>query len=530
MPLLSEVLERLQLSQYLQVLNDNGFTTWETVLDITEEDLQELDFKLGHRRLLQREIATFRGHASYLALRSESTEGQSPQKETPTESTCSDQVLPSGEPQQRLVERREKRKYRWHPRPDENAPKRPKTAYVNFSDHLRNDPSISSLSFVEIAREVGRRWQGLDPDEKHKWEREAAHAMQKWEEQMEAYKRTSAYQMYQNYLEQFKKTPGKATRQRGVASQAQESRSTTQTLDFHGSPNSARSASETTSPGYYSSPGRSDEVEHALEKAMAEINLVKQSYCDIETYSPANPPPEERAGTGVSYFVLGTKSLIHTWRLEQVDEVLGRVYSRGAKPDHMSVAEVCATGSVGLLFTAERNPLPDMRVFYASAITNVDVLAEPDSLRVARLLLNMAVCAIIEKQMVARYMVVAGLKLARWKYPQLSPRDKTRGDWQGVYRSLIFVDCWLAYTLGLPPERTPADVDNALVAPGTEVNLDVRIQHHATTVALLAADISHVISAGSLLSAHDIKLYADKLDSWQPPLFHVSVCATRIRR
>jgi hypothetical protein len=36
---LSEVLERLGLLQYLGRLNEEGFKKWETVLDITEQDL-----------------------------------------------------------------------------------------------------------------------------------------------------------------------------------------------------------------------------------------------------------------------------------------------------------------------------------------------------------------------------------------------------------------------------------------------------------------------------------------------------------
>ena len=36
---LSERLERLGLSQYLEVLVAEGFDTWETVSDITESDL-----------------------------------------------------------------------------------------------------------------------------------------------------------------------------------------------------------------------------------------------------------------------------------------------------------------------------------------------------------------------------------------------------------------------------------------------------------------------------------------------------------
>ena len=152
-------LESLGLAQYTTILYKNGFEDWETVLDITEEDLDSLGFKRGHRRVLQREIATTRGSIS-----------------SPDESRYPTGAVPGGAAVAALdsFEKRAKRRYRWHPRPDPNAPKRPKTAYVNFADHLRSDSSIASLSFVDIAREVGRRWQTMDAVSKQAWENQAA--------------------------------------------------------------------------------------------------------------------------------------------------------------------------------------------------------------------------------------------------------------------------------------------------------------------------------------------------------------------
>lgn len=59
---LEEKLESLGLNQYLAVMAENGFDDWETVLEITENDLQNMGVKLGHRRILQREIANSRHH------------------------------------------------------------------------------------------------------------------------------------------------------------------------------------------------------------------------------------------------------------------------------------------------------------------------------------------------------------------------------------------------------------------------------------------------------------------------------------
>jgi hypothetical protein len=110
---LSDVLGRLGLTGYLQSLTENGFHNWETVVDITEDDLTEMKFKLGHRRALQREIATWRGIPASLSLDAETLARQTA---TPPP--------------------REKRRYRRHPRPDSSAPKKPKTACTMSESEL----------------------------------------------------------------------------------------------------------------------------------------------------------------------------------------------------------------------------------------------------------------------------------------------------------------------------------------------------------------------------------------------------------
>ena len=124
MPRLSEVLERLGLTAYLQALTENGFHNWDTVVDITEEDLTALNFKLGHRRALQREIATYRGLPSSLSLDPEAVSLE------PT--SLSTSALETLTRQTSTPPPREKRRYRRHPKPDEHAPKKPKTACTIF--------------------------------------------------------------------------------------------------------------------------------------------------------------------------------------------------------------------------------------------------------------------------------------------------------------------------------------------------------------------------------------------------------------
>jgi hypothetical protein len=74
------------------------------------------------------------------------------------------------------------------------------------------------LSFTEIAKLVGERWQVLAPDLRDSCERQAAGAKEKYYAEMAEYKKTPQYAQYQEYLADFKSkhaTPrhdGKRTR------------------------------------------------------------------------------------------------------------------------------------------------------------------------------------------------------------------------------------------------------------------------------------------------------------------------------
>ncbi|KAB5511441.1 high mobility group box domain-containing protein, partial [Coniochaeta sp. 2T2.1] len=97
-----------------------------------------------------------------------------------------------------------KRKYRRHPKPDENAPERPPSAYVLFSNKMRDDLKGRNLTLTKIAKLVGEHWQGLSVAEKEPFESQAQAAKDKYNNQLTKYKKTPAYERYQEYLEEFK--------------------------------------------------------------------------------------------------------------------------------------------------------------------------------------------------------------------------------------------------------------------------------------------------------------------------------------
>ncbi|KAH8731470.1 hypothetical protein GQ44DRAFT_722439 [Phaeosphaeriaceae sp. PMI808] len=205
---LRQQLARLGLAQYFDAFTAEGFDTWETVLDITESDLSLLSVKLGHRRKLQRAIAESRGQTSDRPLpislgRTTSVDGSYRSgDESGPESKAKHGEAPT--PSASTTGTTTKRKYRRHPKPDEYAPERPPSAYVIFSNHVRELLKGQDLSFTEIAKVVGERWQVLPAEERDACERQANGAKEKYYAEFADYKKTPQYESYQKYLEDFR--------------------------------------------------------------------------------------------------------------------------------------------------------------------------------------------------------------------------------------------------------------------------------------------------------------------------------------
>ncbi|OAL06761.1 hypothetical protein IQ06DRAFT_3492 [Phaeosphaeriaceae sp. SRC1lsM3a] len=207
---LRQRLARLGLSQYVEVFTAEGFDTWDTVLDITESDLSLLNVKLGHRRKLQRAIAETRGQTSDRPLPIALGRGASAE----VSYRSGDESAPESKGKQgeaavpgsgaSVTSTTTKRKYRRHPKPDEHAPERPPSAYVIFSNQVRELLKGQELSFTEIAKIVGERWQVLPGEEREACERQANTAKERYYAELAEYKKTPQYEAYQKYLEDFK--------------------------------------------------------------------------------------------------------------------------------------------------------------------------------------------------------------------------------------------------------------------------------------------------------------------------------------
>ena len=189
----------LGMSPYYDRFVQAGFDSWESLLEITEADLNALGVDHVHRQKLQREIANTRRLAPDIAFVSPINNSVSSSAYPPSSSISSKpepRLAPSG-----------KRGYRHRPKPDENAPQRPYSAYVLFSNHVREELKDQSLPFTEISRQVGERWQMMSPAEKAAWKQKAAVPWEKYKQDMAEYKTTDNYRNHTKYLAAFDAAP-----------------------------------------------------------------------------------------------------------------------------------------------------------------------------------------------------------------------------------------------------------------------------------------------------------------------------------
>ncbi|OAV94450.1 hypothetical protein PTTG_03070 [Puccinia triticina 1-1 BBBD Race 1] len=261
----------LGLGDYLQIFLSEGFDTIRAIQEITEEDLEQMQVKRGHRRILQRALGKpssanglvgphstiphrLEPGSSFIASisspsfsaeghlhgshreRSRSWDHESSQSGSSLFAGVDSNLSPSQaafgtnvqsrstslleSPIKFFLPTKPKRRYRRHPKADLNAPKRPLSAYVMFSNTVREQLKGQQISFTDIARTVGDRWKTLDPSTKEAFEREASEQKDRWTKSMLAYKRTREYEQHRRYLQQFKE----AQQARNAVNKAQPKR------------------------------------------------------------------------------------------------------------------------------------------------------------------------------------------------------------------------------------------------------------------------------------------------------------------
>jgi hypothetical protein len=246
------------------------------------------------------------------------------------------------------------------------------------------------MSFVDIAKEVGWRWQQMEPSAKQKYELEAARDIQEYEDRMREYKQTSSYQEYQEYLLTFRKAPVKPTRPKLRNQPPYEASFST-------------SAFSTTQAGRHTSNSPSSDTmslshqdKELLSYAMGEFRRLIAEYGNVEAFHPGHPPPRELFRSSMLALVETAGPLIYTWDTSSAKQLLDNT-SNESTADHISIAELYIASALGSCFCV---PPVDLSVSHKLMVTGVAILDELtlSDLPANRLLRILACLAIYSSQ------------------------------------------------------------------------------------------------------------------------------------
>ncbi|CAO3619851.1 unnamed protein product [Mucor fragilis] len=137
--------------------------------------------------------ATSSAQPEYFPSAGTMTQNQSGMSSTEEEAVTSDNV-----------HRLWKRKYHRHAKPDTNAPLKPPSAYVMFSNDVRAELKQQNKSFTDLAKIIGDRWKNISPEGKELYETNALRAREDYLKKIEEYQKTESFRKYQQYISDFK--------------------------------------------------------------------------------------------------------------------------------------------------------------------------------------------------------------------------------------------------------------------------------------------------------------------------------------
>ncbi|KAI8378943.1 hypothetical protein BD560DRAFT_389021 [Blakeslea trispora] len=176
---LRQFLTNYKLSQYYDTFVNEGFDRLLSLFDITESDLISLNVKRGHRRVLQRAIATARGvplttpiiiHYGYDDQ--DAVHVSKPGTTITTTTTTVTKTFQNSQPSPSMKKNRSHQRKR-----KQYIPAKPVTAFDEFLKRLKSelsgDEHIELSDVISIAHE---RWNRLSAIQKERYEREALHA------------------------------------------------------------------------------------------------------------------------------------------------------------------------------------------------------------------------------------------------------------------------------------------------------------------------------------------------------------------
>ncbi|KAF2673298.1 hypothetical protein BT63DRAFT_152889 [Microthyrium microscopicum] len=411
----------------------------------------------------------------------------------------------------------QKRTYRRRPKIDKNAPRRPKTAYVLFSEHVRSDPDLKGASFTELAKEAGKRWREI-PDKQRieEWEKPAANETENYRAELEHYKLTENYRKYQSYLEDFKREHHETDQ-----SPSDDSKilpilrpDLRETDGPELSPQAGSSSSGTPNAG------RSGPVTSGMEEAARVLKAhgMNPAHAQITAY-----PPEDMTNIAVEAFLHGTGALLYLWDHDEALHLVKSVYDAKSESTLLDATELFAMAAVGSYCDSEAETMTISEGylnFFLFCLLSAS--SQLEDIRYMRLFTCLAICRSTSSIDSARILMLSALEIGRKIFASPLFEKETSHEqayyWWKVFRAIVFMESWLAYNTGREARITHQDLLSSRSVPIQAGFRDEIIHHRVGELGQIAALIALDLQDQGSPQLAQAQLRYDALKEWHRTL------------
>jgi hypothetical protein len=227
-------------------------------------------------------------------------------------------------------------------------------------------------------------------------------AMQAYEDRMDAYRLTKQHQDYQDYLETFKKAPGKSARQK-IKSGSTSSITSPRRSESSGperSPSASIDSPTLTSMEY----GYHEESRQAIAVAINELSRYSREHADDKPFSAIDLPSETLCRQAIATLLDGGSTIFHLISVHEAESLVHRLYRLPGAADILSLVELCVVTAVGSQFSKSSVSEEMRRRLFATVCYLIEQLTITDALylRLMRVFLCLAMYSISEKNLSAR--------------------------------------------------------------------------------------------------------------------------------
>jgi hypothetical protein len=297
---------------------------------------------------------------------------------------------------------------------------------VLFGEHVRQDPTLGHSSFTEIAKETGKRWRELSPEERvNTWEIPAANRFENHKEELDRYKQTRNYRNYQSYLEEFKQqqhNPESTLPSDNEPSSAPKSASPYQPpASFEGLETTYQDRMDTEDQDM-GSP--SEETASPANDGMDEVRYISKALGVNSHLTRVAPfPSEDMTAKAVETFLGGTGSLLYLWNRQEAVNLVRSVYHPQGDSKPIHATEVFAMAAVGSYCDAEAHSMLVQEKFLHFFLYMMSSSVDMYDLHHMRLCACLAICRFTNNVESARRLMCKRLILCVFGHKQLTARS-----------------------------------------------------------------------------------------------------------